>query len=410
MTPSKSPAKPCLMLSCSNAWSPLARRVAQDLERCGIEIRLDPWDGGGGIPSRQIITQGPEDTAGVLVLLTPSNVARTWIGESWKQRSPRSSNCAQPARAARARGGLHTIPGFLESQSFADLRYRDYALETERLVESIRDHTGDPRISLPATERIPSQPQLPTAPLVTPVVLETGSSLAHHFSNDALGHLKSEVVPLMRDGLHYELGVPFPGLHVRAVPARRLNAVRMLINDVPEAEFDIPPGRVMVNDDTAAMASRGFDTLPGLNPANGNPTTWIPSEDARTAAARGLTLWDAAGYVVLALSALLRNRAASFVGVEETQSMLASLARAFPHLVAETVPARVSALVLADVLRRLVTEHVSIRNLRRILMAVGTWAPPEPDPVYLTEYVRAALQRDLPSGCAWPAPLVRFPA
>ena len=75
--------------------------------------------------------------------------------------------------------------------------------------------------------------------------------------------------------------------------------------------------------------------------------------------------------------------------------MLASLARAFPHLVAETVPARVSALVLADVLRRLVTEHVSIRNLRRILMAVGTWAPREPDPVYLTEYVRAALQREI---------------
>ena len=161
MTPSKSPAKPCLMLSCSNAWSPLARRVAQDLERCGLEIRLDPWDGGGGIPSRQIITQGPEDTAGVLVLLTPSNVARTWIGESWKQQV-HDPAIALSLPVLPVRGEDCTIPGFLESQSFADLRYRDYALETERLVESIRDHTGDPRISLPATERIPSQPQLPT--------------------------------------------------------------------------------------------------------------------------------------------------------------------------------------------------------------------------------------------------------
>ena len=155
MTPSKSPAKPCLMLSCSNAWSPLARRVAQDLERCGLEIRLDPWDGGGGIPSRQIITQGPEDTAGVLVLLTPSNVARTWIGESWKQQV-HDPAIALSLPVLPVRGEDCTIPGFLESQSFADLRYRDYALNRAVGGEHPRPHRRS--ADFPADDGAHSEP------------------------------------------------------------------------------------------------------------------------------------------------------------------------------------------------------------------------------------------------------------
>jgi type III secretory pathway component EscV len=67
----------------------------------------------------------------------------------------------------------------------------------------------------------------------------------------------------------------------------------------------------------------------------------------------------------------------------------------YPHLVVETVPKTVSLFVLTDVLRRLVAEGVSIRNLPRILMALADWGRVERDPMMLTEYVRAALCRQL---------------
>jgi type III secretion protein V len=61
--------------------------------------------------------------------------------------------------------------------------------------------------------------------------------------------------------------------------------------------------------------------------------------------------------------------------------------------VAEIVPKTVSLFVLTDVLRRLVAEEISIRDLRRILLALADWGRVENDPHMLTEYVRAAMNR-----------------
>jgi type III secretion protein V len=57
------------------------------------------------------------------------------------------------------------------------------------------------------------------------------------------------------------------------------------------------------------------------------------------------------------------------------------------------VPKPVPLPLLADVLRRLVDEGVSIRPLREILEALAVHAPTERDPVELTELVRSALRR-----------------
>ena len=59
----------------------------------------------------------------------------------------------------------------------------------------------------------------------------------------------------------------------------------------------------------------------------------------------------------------------------------------------EVVPKLISPVLLTDVLRRLVEEGISLRNLRDILGALAEWAPQERDPVALTEHVRVALRR-----------------
>jgi type III secretion protein V len=81
------------------------------------------------------------------------------------------------------------------------------------------------------------------------------------------------------------------------------------------------------------------------------------------------------------------------VGIQETQNMLEQLEQAFPALVKEVVPKAVSPFQLTDILRRLVEEEISIRDLRNILQALAEWGPVENDTVMLTEYVRAALKR-----------------
>src|SRR5258706_5336015 len=75
--------------------------------------------------------------------------------------------------------------------------------------------------------------------------------------------------------------------------------------------------------------------------------------------------------------------------------MLSAAEKRFPALVREVVPKLMSLQLLTDVLRRLVEEEVSIRDLRNILGALADWARSEKDPVLLTEHVRAALRRYL---------------
>jgi type III secretion protein V len=91
--------------------------------------------------------------------------------------------------------------------------------------------------------------------------------------------------------------------------------------------------------------------------------------------------------------ALLRARAADFVGMAETQHLLDQLEQVAPALVRQIVPKPMSLSLLADVLRRLVEEGVSVRDLRAILEALGTVANTEKDPLNLAEFVRGQLRR-----------------
>ena len=60
------------------------------------------------------------------------------------------------------------------------------------------------------------------------------------------------------------------------------------------------------------------------------------------------------------------------MGIAETQHLLDQLEQVAPALVRQTVPKPVSLSLLADVLRRMVEEQVSIRDLRAILEALST--------------------------------------
>jgi type III secretion protein V len=104
---------------------------------------------------------------------------------------------------------------------------------------------------------------------------------------------------------------------------------------------------------------------------------------------------DVIASITFATTELLRARAADFVGLAETQRLLDELEQLAPATVRNVVPKPVSLALLADVLRRLVEERVSIRDLRAILEALATLAGTEKDPLTLTELVRAQLRRAL---------------
>jgi type III secretion protein V len=192
--------------------------------------------------------------------------------------------------------------------------------------------------------------ETPYAPVLTPIAVEVGAELGARLgpAGGDPGPFAREVAPRVRDHLFAELGLPVPAPRLRAgEPGAGETGFVLRLNEVPLARGDIP---------RAAW---------GEAPAR---------------------LGDA-------LVALLRRYGHELFGLEEAQRLLDALERTHPALVREVVPKLISPVLLTDILRRLVEEGISLRNLRDILGALAEWAPQERDPVALTEHVRAALRR-----------------
>jgi type III secretion protein V len=102
---------------------------------------------------------------------------------------------------------------------------------------------------------------------------------------------------------------------------------------------------------------------------------------------------DLAAFVQDSVAELLRARASDFLGLSETQRLLDELEQFAPAVVRNVVPKPVTLTLLADILRRLVEEGVSIRDMRAILENLATLAATEKDPLNLSEQLRAQMRR-----------------
>jgi type III secretion protein V len=99
-------------------------------------------------------------------------------------------------------------------------------------------------------------------------------------------------------------------------------------------------------------------------------------------------------FIAVHLSQVVKRHAEELLGIQEVQNFLDALEeQGYGALVKTVVPKLLSIQRLTDILRRLMQEEISIKNLKAILEALAEWAPYETDPVYLTEYVRMNLKR-----------------
>ncbi len=259
-------------------------------------------------------------------------------------------------------------------------------------IQAMGEETKQKQIESAKKQEGQSQQMLP---VVTPIALEVAGNLIPLVEDTGGGNkFLGEMVPMMRDGLFYELGVKFPGIRVRGNETDLPDGTYIImINEIPMVSGNVSLDQVLVNDTVDRLTLLNIKGEEAVNPANGSECAWIPAEYAEIAEQAGLTTWDSAGYMVLHLSSVLRKNAAEFVGIQEVQNMLEQLEQAFPALVKEVVPKAVSPFQLTDILRRLVEEEISIRDLRSVLQALAEWGQVENDTVMLTEYVRNALKR-----------------
>jgi type III secretion protein V len=103
---------------------------------------------------------------------------------------------------------------------------------------------------------------------------------------------------------------------------------------------------------------------------------------------------DVAEGLADAVRQALRRHAPLFLGVQDATHLLTRASADMPDVVKEVLRALPLQRV-AEVLRRLVSEGVSIRNLRDILEALAEAGQRDKDPHALTEFTRIALRRQV---------------
>ncbi|RKH60383.1 type III secretion system export apparatus subunit SctV [Corallococcus aberystwythensis] len=295
--------------------------------------------------------------------------------------------------------GLPKIPFFLLGAgagfgAWSMMRKRDEAMAAEEAGPAMESSFGTPvSAEPPPKEQLNPDSEL-FIPVVTPIVLEVSDALVPFVdSRQDGGKFLFELIPFMRDGLFVELGVRFPGVRARGNGGLPPGAYQIQINEVPVVTGQATLGHILVNDTVERLKLMNIPGFEAINPATRQAAAWVPEQFREMLESAGLTTWDVPGYIILHTAAVLRKNAREFVGVQETQTMLEQLEKAFPAIVKEVVPKIVNVLKLTDILGRLVEEELSIRDLRGILQALSEYGQVEADNVMLTEHVRASLRR-----------------
>ncbi len=201
-----------------------------------------------------------------------------------------------------------------------------------------------------------------------------------------------EMVPKMRHALYQDLGVRFPGVHVRTdAPHLEADEYAILLNEVP-----LVRGKIL---DNSLLTSENPETLRKLNLSftatkniGGQPSVWVDNKHEEILKKGNIKYWKPVDVMILHLSYFYRQHAGDFMGIQEVRGILEFIEKSYPDLVKE-VTRLVPLQKLTEIFKRLVQEQVSIKDLRTILEALSEWAQSEKDTVLLTEYVRSSLKR-----------------
>lgn len=183
----------------------------------------------------------------------------------------------------------------------------------------------------------------------------------------------SKMIGMMRDGLFYDLGVKFPAMRLDQNKTLSTFDFRVHFWGLRGPIFTgLATGEFLVNAAAPVVEKTlKIDARPTLNPVTGIECAIVRGEDAVSRCEREmkLTTWDAAGYAVLVIAYALRANAELFLTATNVQTMLAKLSEAFPLLIVNLLE-RFAPIFVLDVLRALVCEGFSIRDLRGVLEAM----------------------------------------
>jgi len=223
--------------------------------------------------------------------------------------------------------------------------------------------------------------------------LDVGLDLLPMVDSKRNGELLGRIASL-RKQMAVELGFIVPPVHVRDNLRLRPNAYRILISGGKVAQGEVRTGRLLAIDPTgSATANLAGESV--REPTFGLNAKWILPADRVRAETAGCTVVDPSAVIATHITESVRRHASELLGRRETQELLDIAGKRNAKVVEELVPHLMPLGDIIKVLRGLLAEGISIRDIRTILETLADNAAVTKDPNDLMELVRQRLGRQI---------------
>jgi type III secretion protein V len=226
--------------------------------------------------------------------------------------------------------------------------------------------------------------------LSVPLVIEVAESVKTILSAVELNHELGEV----RRALYRDLGVPFPGIDLVFRHDLPQGNYQILLDEVPVASGHLRSGMLLARESLDTLELMGFSVekaerfLPDLD------SLWLKEEEESALIEANMKFMKTSQILIYHLAFVLKRHSGEFIGIQECRHLIEQTEKTFPDLVKE-VQRIVPVQKMTEIFSRLVSEDISIRNMRLVLQSLVEWGQTEKDPILLAEYVRSSLKRHI---------------
>jgi len=281
-----------------------------------------------------------------------------------------------------------TVPFLVIAIMTAGFAWLARRVEQEAKPEPSADGSDDPNA-------VDAELEDPLRPVET-LEMEVGFDLIALVDERRGGELMQRISRLRRQFAR-SLGVVVPPIQVRDNLRLQPTYYSILLRGTEVASGELRPGHWLAIDPGGRTSGHSVPGIPGKEPAFGLPALWVRDEDKAQAENAGYTVVDPVTVLSTHLSEVIKKHAPDFLGRQEVQNMLDRLGKTHPRVVDDLVPNLLPLGTVLTVLRGLLREGVSCRDLLTVVETLADFAPRSSDPDFLTERVRQALGRQIAS-------------
>ena len=218
--------------------------------------------------------------------------------------------------------------------------------------------------------------------------------------NDGTGSSKvlTNQIQTLRKQLAKDFGFIIPSIRIRDNIHIDQNHYLIKIKDIEVARGEVYPEKIMLMNPRNGEID--FDGIETREPTFGLIAKWVSEEHRDEALHREYTVVDASTVIITHLTELIKENVTDLLSYSDIQRLLDGLEESHGKLLKATIPDVLTVSTLHKILKNLLLEMISIKDLPTIIETAADVAKDSRNVVEITEYVRKRISRQISSSYA----------